>query len=335
MSAGDIYSELGIEPGSDVDTVDTAYFELVFALAEATDPEAKARLARATAIYNAWRPTQPQPVKSNVADPQTAAMFDNLFASFFSTVAAPASRRGNDRTATIEILHAETRTGCTRSVSVVRKAQCGRCGGTGGERGILHPCAECRGSGIHAGRACSACNGSGRFASSPCDSCESGLCEGHDTVVVAIPPGTATGDIVRVAGKGDELFGGQSGDLLVEVRVDVIGVLVHRGDDTVLETAVSLRHIWFGGSIEVATVDGSARVDVPRGVRDGDTATLPGRGNVRASGMPTAGDPYRDVPRGDHVIVFRIRRDHERVTLVVGGLVGAGLVALGIALGVG
>lgn len=333
----DIYSVLELPRDSEVDAVDKAYFDLAFACAESTDPAAKARLSRATPIYTAWRATQPQAV-SHGTDPATAKLFDGLFQQVFAR-GRTANRRGGDRALAIQIPYAEALAGCTRVVTVVRKSQCTRCGGTGGERGVLHVCAECRGTGMRPARPgeqprpCGACNATGRFAASPCDSCESGLCEGHDTVTIAIPAGTANADVVRCTGKGDELFDAPPGDLLVTISVDMIGVLVPRGDDTVLETVVTLRHVWFGGSVEVATVDGTARVTVPRGVRDGDTTTLTGRGRVRATASPTSGDPYRDVPRGDQIIVFRIRRDRERVKLVVGGLVGAGLVVLGLALG--
>ena len=34
--------------------------------------------------------------------------------------------------------------------------------------------------------------------------------------------------------------------------------------------------------------------------------TLPDRGHVRAAGTPRAGDPYRDVARGEQRIILRV-----------------------------
>lgn len=124
-----------------------------------------------------------------------------------------------------------------------------------------------------------------------------------ESIALQLPPITGPVQKLRVAGKGDEVFGGAPGDLYIEVTVDRVGVLLEDGADTRFEVAVGKRHRWFGGDVEILTVDGPARVAVPRGVRDGDRLTLPGRGNLRSAG----GDPYRGSSRGDHVVVFRVR----------------------------
>src|SRR6185369_14481590 len=114
----------------------------------------------------------------------------------------------------------------------------------------------------------------------------------------------------------NELVDKPSGHLYVAIEIEgheaagttpEPGALRDRGQDIVVDAEVRARHLWFGGSLEVPTPDGSATVIVPRNVADGHEIRLAGRGKPRAtrSPEPGIGDPYRDVARGDLVVVLR------------------------------
>jgi molecular chaperone DnaJ len=337
----DVFRVLGVPRGADDETVKKAYRALAahhHPDRNPGDPGALVRFERINRAYATWRAAHDPTAKP--AD-DVYSSFSELFSSVFGKPQTTA--RGADRTQTIKLSYGEARDGCTRYVSVVRKTLCSRCGGTGAERGITHPCAACAGKGqrqlatgyfmVHA--SCRDCNGTGRFAESPCDSCDHGLCEEPETIQVPIPARVEPGHQLHCAGKGDAVFGGQAGDLHFTIEVDTIGVLVRRGDDVVLETLVGARHLLFGGSLEVATLDGHARVAVPRGVRDGDTVTLPDRGHVRASASG-GGDPYRELGRGDQIVVFRVPADaaRTRVRVVLGTVVTLGISVLAAVLAI-
>ncbi len=244
--------------------------------------------------------------------------------------------RGRDRKLALQLAYAEARAGCTRYIGVILNARCPRCHGTGDERGITYACQACAGRGKLGTDSCKACEGTGRFAESPCDSCEQGLVPQPETIQVTVPPGVHTGDHVLCPGKGDASRDGVPGDLHVTITVDTIGVLVQRGDDVVLELAVSARQLLFGGSIQVATLDGVVKLALPRGIRDGHTITLAGRGHIRPGASDhVSGDPYRDVARGDQLVVFRVPPDvlRARVNVVLGAAVTIGAAVIAAAVG--
>ena len=249
--------------------------------------------------------------------------------------------RGTDRMQSLRIAYEDARTGCKRRISVVRRILCTRCKGTGADRGDMFTCRGCDGrrtrehkQGLFTVQVqCRDCGGRGVYAESPCDSCDHGLSEETQAIQVSVPAGTVEGFELRCVGKGDEVFGGEPGHLMLTIEVDTIGVLVRRGDDVVLEIRIGGRHLLLGGTLEVITLDGPVKISVPRGVRDGATVTLAGRGHVRAS-TTVEGDPYRDLGRGDQIVIVRVPLEaaRTRARLVVGTVVAVGLSALVTAL---
>lgn len=221
--------------------------------------------------------------------------------------------RGQDVKILLRISYAEARAGCWRLLSVDRSIVCPNCRGTQARGGTTRRCPSCNATGkqqhmrgtMIVQTPCSECEGRGRVPEMWCQRCEGGIAEDIETMRVTLPAGIATGYELVVTGKGAEVVGGEPGDLIFVVEVDMIDVLVTDGEDTVYETFVPLRHRLFGGTLEVPTLDGPTTIRVPRGVRDRTTITLAGRGHVRA-GTPKAGDPYRDVGRGEQRVILRV-----------------------------
>ncbi|HEU0030708.1 MAG TPA: DnaJ C-terminal domain-containing protein [Kofleriaceae bacterium] len=304
----DVFAVLGLPRDAEPETVRRVYADLAFRCLPGVNPPDEAaseKLKQATRAFQIWARTNPERVAA-VIDRETRAIFD-LMGNFFG---APSMRRGGDRYTRVTIAFVEARDGCVRTIDVLRKLPCTRCAGTGAQYGDLYPCASCRQTGHRARHGtigpCRDCDGRGWYADLPCDSCEGGLLEAVDPVAVPIPAGVTTGHVMRIPGRGDHAFRAPPGDLYLTVEVDAIGHLVRRDDDVVFETIVTRRHRLFGGSLEVLTLDGPTTIQVPRGVRDGDTLVLAGKGHARSS-QPT-GDPYRGGPaRGDQIIVFRRR----------------------------
>lgn len=311
----EVFAVLGVPPDADAQTVERAYRDLATEYhpdRHPGDPAAAARFERIERAYADWRS------RHGAGLEDVFGQFQQLFGDFFGALSpggTPGTRRGADRLLPMTISYVDARDGCKRTVEVTRRRACRRCEGTGAERGITYPCQLCRATGLTSqaqgafmvSTTCSVCKGRGRYAEVPCDSCEDGLLEDVEAITLSVPAGVETGIKLRLAGKGDECVAGTPGDLYVDLTVDAIGVLVRRGDDVVLEVLVGARHRLLGGSLEVPTLDGPQRIRVPRGVGDGDTVRLPGKGHVRATAS-SGGDPYRDLGRGDQIVVFRLRR---------------------------
>ena len=222
--------------------------------------------------------------------------------------------RGRDLEAAVQITYAESRAGCTRTCNLERRIVCPNCRGTQARGGTTKRCPSCNATGkqqrMHGTmlvqQPCIECEGRGRVAEMWCQRCDDGLAEELQMLRVSVPAGVVTGQRIRVAGFGDEVVGGEAGDLFLEVTVDMIDVLVTRGDDVVLETYVTTRQRMLGGPLVVATLDGPMTIHVPRRVRDGHVITLEGKGHVRAP-VAATGDPYRGIARGEQRIVLRVR----------------------------
>jgi molecular chaperone DnaJ len=81
----------------------------------------------------------------------------------------------------------------------------------------------------------------------------------------------------------------------VYVSVKAHPMLHRRGDDLVCNVPISFCQATLGGNVEVPTLDGTQKVDIPSGTQYGDVITL------RGKGMPN----LRTGQRGhEHVQVF-------------------------------
>ncbi len=222
--------------------------------------------------------------------------------------------RGQDVKILLRISYAEASAGCWRLLAVERSIVCPNCRGTQARGGTTRRCPSCNATGkqqhmrgpMIVQTPCDECEGRGRIPEMWCERCDRGIAEDIENMRISLPAGIATGYELVVTGKGKEVVGGEPGDLIFVIDVDMIDVLVTVGDDVVLETFVPARQRLFGGSLEVATLDGPTTIKVPARVRDRTVLTLPGRGHVRAAEAPRSGDPYRDVARGEQRIILRV-----------------------------
>jgi molecular chaperone DnaJ len=171
--------------------------------------------------------------------------------------------------------------------------RCESCHGNGAEPGTpIETCARCGGAGqlqavtrtpfgqMVRAVTCDVCHGDGRVASEPCHECRGhGRVKVERSTEVAVPAGIADGQRIRVSAAGHAGdAGAPAGDLYVLVNVRSDERFVREGDDliTVLPVAAPLAAL--GASLEVATLQGDAPVQVPAGTQSGEVITLRGKG---------------------------------------------------------
>lgn len=106
---------------------------------------------------------------------------------------------------------------------------------------------------------------------------------------LTIPPGSKNGTVLRLRGKGRSGLGdGPAGDALVELTVEPHPLFARDGDDIVLELPISLDEAVLGASVEVPSISGRLRMNVPKGSSTGKVLRLRGKGVPKAGGE--AGD---------------------------------------------
>jgi curved DNA-binding protein len=124
---------------------------------------------------------------------------------------------------------------------------------------------------------------------------------------VNVPPGVRDGQRIRLAGEGGEgPGGGPSGDLYLRVHIRPHPRFRLDGDDLHTDIPVAPWEAALGATVEVRTLDGRARVQVPAGSSCGRRLRLRGEGMPRPRGG--RGDLYGEV----RIMVPRTLSDAER-----------------------
>lgn len=102
---------------------------------------------------------------------------------------------------------------------------------------------------------------------------------GNEVIEVRIPPGAKPGSRIRVRGKGQvNPLNQQRGDLYLKVDILPHSFFQFEGDNLVCEVPITPDEAVLGGSIEIPTPDGTVNMNVPAGIRSGQSLRLRGKG---------------------------------------------------------
>ena len=237
----------------------------------------------------------------------------DLFGSFFGggfgsqRRADPnAPQRGSSLRASITISFAEAMAGCEKELSLTRTESCDTCRGTGCAPGTTaEVCDQCRGTGqirIQRGgggfafsstQPCPKCRGTGKIIHQPCQDCRgAGQVRRQRKIKVKVPAGIDHGQTISMRGQGNGgLNGGPAGDLLVVVAVTADPRYERDGNDLYTRRQVSFTQAALGAELEIETIDGKVKYNLPAGTQPGFTFRLRGKGASSVSGRGR-GDQY-------------------------------------------
>ena len=218
-------------------------------------------------------------------------MFSDIFGEIFGGGRQGRSNvfRGADLRYNLEIALEQAAHGFETKIRIPTLAACETCKGTGAKPGTQPTtCTTCRGAGqvrvsqgpFSIAQTCPRCHGSGKMVAHPCATCSgAGRVKHQKTLSVRIPAGVDEGDRVRLSGEGEAgVNGGPPGDLYVQVHLKPHAVFQRDHDDLHCEMPVSFAAAALGGDVEVPTLDGSAKINVPGGTQTGKTFRLRGKG---------------------------------------------------------
>ncbi|MBL1177054.1 DnaJ C-terminal domain-containing protein [Pantanalinema sp. GBBB05] len=106
------------------------------------------------------------------------------------------------------------------------------------------------------------------------------LSVGNEIIDVRIPAGAKPGSRVRVRGKGQfsPHYTSQRGDLYLTIEITPHAFFQFEGDNLVCEVSITPDEAVLGAQIEVPTPDGMVTVNVPAGIRSGQSLRLRGKG---------------------------------------------------------
>ena len=209
--------------------------------------------------------------------------------------------RGNDLKYNLSLTFEEAAFGVRKEILVPREENCAACGGSGAKPGSKPAkCTTCGGSGqvrvqqntmfgsFATVRTCDACNGTGKIISDPCPDCRGkGRVHKSNRINVNIPAGIDNGQTLTMRGEGEAgRRGGPNGDLYIGVSVKPHKLFVRKGYDVYLDMNVPMTIATLGGEIQVPTLTGSVKYNVPEGTQTATTFRLKEQGipRLNASG---------------------------------------------------
>lgn len=238
----------------------------------------------------------------------------DIFGSFFGGGFGGTQRRANPNAPqrgesirqSLAIDFEEAAFGCEKAVTVDRYEACETCHGNGCEPGTTPEiCPDCHGSGVVQVRKqtplgvfastgpCPRCGGKGRMIHQPCKDCYgTGAVRQRRTIQAKIPAGIDDGQTISIRGQGHAgKNGGQPGDLLITISVRPHALFRREGNSVMCEAPITFAQAVLGAELEIPTIDGKVKYDLPEGTQTGTTFRLKGKG-IPILGGRGRGDQY-------------------------------------------
>lgn len=312
----DYYELLGVDRGAGEDEIKKAFRRRARELhpdLNPDDPEAEARFKQVAEAYEVLSNAESRDLYDRYGheglggrggggpgDFADFGSFQDLFDAFFGGEmfgrgggGARGPAAGQDLGVQVGITFVESALGTERDIEYEAIDLCGSCDGSGHAPGAtLERCGTCAGQGqirqVARGpfgqflrtQVCPVCRGKGEIPSAACETCDgAGRVPGKRRINVNIPAGIASGQQIRVAGRGHAgERGAPPGDLFVAVAVEADERFRRDGLDVVTRVVVPVTDAMLGANITVPTVDGEAHVELRAGIQSGDQVVLRGKG---------------------------------------------------------
>ena len=187
-----------------------------------------------------------------------------------------APRKGDNLRATVNIKFEEAAFGVKKDVFVSKIEQCPDCKGTG----TVMSTKRTPFGMVQSSEQCPKCRGRGKIIHSPCKTCRGiGSVRRQHKVSVSIPAGIDDGQTISLKGQGNAgLNGGPAGDLLITVLVQPHARFERDGASILLDQEISFSQAALGAEVEVPTLDGKVKLNIPEGTQSGTTFRLKGKG---------------------------------------------------------
>ena len=217
-----------------------------------------------------------------------------------------APQRGESIRASLSVEFTEAAFGCEKSITIDRSEQCPTCKGKGCAPGTTpEVCTQCHGTGtvtqaqrtpfgmMQSQTVCPKCRGKGQIIHQPCPDCRgAGVVRKRRTIQVNIPAGIDNGQTISLRGQGHSgKNGGPAGDLLITVMVRPHEIFRRDGTAVFCEAPITFTQAVLGGTLEIPTIDGKVKYDIPEGTQTGTVFRLRGKGIPVLNGRGR-GDQY-------------------------------------------
>lgn len=201
--------------------------------------------------------------------------------------------RGTDLRITVKVTLKDIANGVDKKLKIPKLVACPHCNGTGAKDGTaFHTCNRCHGTGyvttvqntfigqVQSQSVCPECNGEGKVVTEQCSYCHGqGVEKKEEIISFHIPAGVEDGMTLTLRGQGNApRGGGVNGDLLVKIQEEKDPELIRDGNDLIYNLMLDFPTAAMGGTAEVPTIDGRARLKIAPGTQPGKVLRLRGKG---------------------------------------------------------
>jgi molecular chaperone DnaJ len=233
-------------------------------------------------------------------------MFGDMFGGGGSRQRRQGPKKGADLKIRLNISFEDAAFGTKKEVKISRMENCSHCGGDGAEPGTSRKtCTTCNGGGsvrtvqntpfgqFANVSTCPTCKGTGKIIEEPCKVCHgTGKEKKARKITINIPAGVDSDSIIPLRGEGNHGEKGASpGDLYVYLGVKAHKFFNRDGYDIWYDMPVSFVSASLGNTVEVPTLEGKVKYQIPEGTQTGTVFRLRSRGieHLRGGGK---GDQY-------------------------------------------
>jgi molecular chaperone DnaJ len=228
-------------------------------------------------------------------------IFDDVFETMFGGAGRRKKpsrvQRGEDLLYELHLELEESVHGVEKTIEYPSISSCDSCDakGTKSNAGPIS-CNSCNGTGqirmsqgfLVVQQTCPKCHGSGEIIADPCGTCKGeGRVQKSKKLAVKIPEGIDEGDRIRLSGKGGAgSFGGQDGDLYIQVHLRKHKIFIRDGNDLHCDIPISFVTAALGGEVEIPTLSGIVKLKIPTETQSSSVFRLRGKGvqSVRSRG---------------------------------------------------
>ena len=235
------------------------------------------------------------------------SIFDSFFGGGFGgTQSRNAPQKGRNINVTLHLSFEEAAFGCEKKIAVNRRERCDTCGGSGAAPGTEpETCSVCGGSGqvrrvqrsplgnFATTSVCTSCGGKGKIIRQSCPACHgSGHTARQRKIAVKVPAGIDHDQAIPLRGQANAgENGGPAGDIVVLIQIKTHHLFQRKGTAVYCEVPVTFVQASLGAEIQVPTIDGAVKYDLPEGTQSGTVFRLKGKG-IPVLGGKGRGDQY-------------------------------------------
>ena len=327
----DYYEVLGVQKTASAEEIKKAYRQLAKKLHPDVNPgdkEAEAKFKEVNEAYEVLSDDQKRARYDQFGheDPMSGASgygsgfnasgfggfggFEDIISDLFGGAGGSARRtgpmQGDDLRYDLTLTFEEAAKGCSKDLNVTRDDPCPTCHGTGAKPGTTpETCSNCHGRGqvvvtqqtmlgaMRVSRVCPTCHGEGKIIKEFCPKCNGRKkIRTSKRITLKVPAGIDNGQIITMRGQGEAgEHGGPNGDLQVFITVRPHKYFKRRDFDLYCDEPISFTQAALGCEIDVPTLDGSVKYQVPEGTQPGTVFRIKGSGIQRLNSVGK-GDLY-------------------------------------------